>query len=57
MRGIEFSNLGDLTNRITTAVTSVEDDTLRGVWDELDYHLDVVCKAGGGNIENLLKGY
>jgi hypothetical protein len=35
------------------AVTSVEEDTLRGVWDELSYRLDVVLAAGGGHIEHL----
>lgn len=28
------TNLGDLKNRITTAVTS--EDTFRGVWDKFD---------------------
>jgi hypothetical protein len=33
------TNLDDLKNRITAAVTSVEEDTLRSVWDEFSYRL------------------
>jgi hypothetical protein len=50
------TNLDDLKNRITTAVTSVEEDTLRSVWDEFNYRLDVVRAAGGGYIEHLWNG-
>jgi hypothetical protein len=39
--------------RITAAVTSVEEDTLRSVWDEFSYRLDVVRAEGGGHIERL----
>jgi hypothetical protein len=47
------TNLDDLKNRITAAVTSVEEHTLRSVWDEFNYRLDVVRAAGGGHIEHL----
>jgi hypothetical protein len=47
------TNLDYLKNRITVAVTSVEEDTLRSVWDEFKYRLDVVRAAGGGHIEHL----
>uniref|UniRef100_UPI00358EB2A0 histone-lysine N-methyltransferase SETMAR-like n=1 Tax=Myxine glutinosa TaxID=7769 RepID=UPI00358EB2A0 len=47
------TNLDDLKNRITAAVTSVKEDTLRDVWDEFNYRLDVVLAAGGGHIEHL----
>jgi len=47
------SDLDELTNRITAAVKSVREDTLRHVWDEFSYHVDVVCAAGGGHIEHL----
>ena len=42
-----------LTNRITAAVNSVTEDTLRRVWDELSYCVDVVRAAGGGHTEHL----
>jgi len=45
--------LDELTNRITTAVQSVTEDTLRRVWDEFSYRVDVVRAAGGGHIEHL----
>jgi hypothetical protein len=47
------TNLDDLKNRITAAVTSVEEDSPRSVWDEFNYRLDVVRAAGGGQIEHL----
>jgi hypothetical protein len=31
------ADLDELTNRITAAVNSVTEDTLRRVWDELSY--------------------
>jgi hypothetical protein len=31
----------------------VTEDTLRRVWDEFSYHVDVVSAAGGGHIERL----
>ena len=46
-------DLDELTNRITAAVNSVTEGTLRRVWDELSYRVDVVRAAGGGHIERL----
>ena len=47
------TDLDEFTNRITAAVKSVTEDTLRRVWDEFSYRLDVVCAAGGRHIEHL----
>jgi len=47
------ADLDELTNRITAAVKSVTEDTLRRVWDEFNYRVDVVHAAGRGNIEHL----
>jgi len=47
------ADLDELTNRITAAVKSVTEDTLRHVWDEFSYRVDVVRAAGGGHIEHL----
>ena len=47
------ADLDELTNRITAAVKSVTEDTLRRVWDEFSYRVDVVHAAGGGQIEHL----
>ena len=47
------ADLDELTNRITTAVNSVTEDTLRRVWDEFSYRVDVVRAAGGGHIQHL----
>ena len=47
------ADLDELTNRITPAVSSVTEGTLRPVWDELSYRVDVVRAAGGGHIEHL----
>jgi len=46
------ADLDELTNRITAAVNSVTEDTLRRVWDEFSYRVDVRA-AGGGHIEHL----
>jgi hypothetical protein len=46
-------DLDALRNRITAAVNSVTEDTLRRVWDEFSYRVDVVRAAGGGHIEHL----
>jgi len=35
------------------SVKSVTEDTLRRVWDEFSYSVDVVRAAGGGHIEHL----
>jgi len=47
------ADLDELTNRITAAVNSVTEHTLRRVWDEFSYRVDVVRAAGGGHIEHL----
>ena len=47
------ADLDELTNRIAAAVNSVTEDTLRRVWDELSYRVDVVSAAGGGHTEHL----
>jgi hypothetical protein len=47
------ADLDELTNRITAAVKSVTEDTLRHVWDEFSYHIDVVHAAGGGHTKHL----
>jgi len=47
------ADLDELTNRIMAAVKSVTEDTLRRVWDEFSYRVDVVRAAGGGHIEHL----
>ena len=44
------ADLDELTHRITVAVKSVTEDTLRRVWDEFSYRVDVVR---GGQIEHL----
>ena len=44
--------LNDLKSRITAAVTSLDTDTLRSVWDEFNYCLDVVHVVGGWHIEH-----
>jgi len=47
------ADLDELTNRIMAAVKSWTEDTLRHVWDEFSYRVDVVRAAGGGHIEHL----
>ena len=47
------ADLDVLTNRITAAVKSVTEDTLRHIWDEFSYQVDVVHAAGGGYTEHL----
>jgi len=46
------ADLDDFTNKITAAVKFVTEDTLRCVWDEFTYRVDVRA-AGGGNVEHL----
>jgi len=48
-----LADLDELTNRKTAAVKYVTEDTLRRVWDEFSYRVDVVRAAGGGHIEHL----
>jgi len=47
------ADLDELRNRTTAAVNSVTEDTLRHVWDEFSYRVDVVRAAGGGHIDHL----
>jgi hypothetical protein len=47
------ADLDELTNRITVAVNSVTEDSLRCVWDKLSYRVEVVRAAGGGHVEHL----
>ena len=47
------ADLDELTNRITAVVKYATEDTLRRVWDEFSYRVDVVRAAGGGHIEHL----
>jgi len=46
------ADLDEVTNRITAAVKSVTENTLRRVWDEFGFRVDVRA-AGGGHIEHL----
>jgi len=41
------ADLDELRNRITAAANSVTEDTLRCIWDEFSYRVDVVRAAGG----------
>ncbi|XP_062820735.1 uncharacterized protein LOC103282930 isoform X1 [Anolis carolinensis] len=43
------TDLEGFKDRSTAAVLSVEEDTLRGVWDKLRCRLDAVRAAGGGH--------
>jgi len=47
------SDLDELTNSITAVVKSVTEDTLRRVWDEFSYRINVIRAAGEGHIEHL----
>jgi hypothetical protein len=47
------ANLRDLRNRITAAVALVNRDMLRGLWDEMDYRIDVCRISKDGYIEHL----
>jgi len=47
------ADLDELTNRITAALKSVTEDTLRRVWDEFSYRVDVVRAAGRRHIKHL----
>jgi hypothetical protein len=41
----------DLKQRVTTAAASVDEDMLRCVWNELDYHIDI-CSDNGSHAEH-----
>ena len=43
------ADLDELKHRITAAVKSATEDTLRRVWDDFSYRVDVVRAAGGGH--------
>ena len=45
--------LNELKQRITTAVASVDEDTLRSVCTELDYRVDICRVTKGSHIEHL----
>ena len=45
-------SLNELKQPITAAVSSVEEDTLRSVWTELDYRIDICRVTKGSHIEN-----
>ena len=45
--------LNELKQRITTAVASVDEDTLRSIWTELDYRIDICRVTKGSHIEHL----
>ena len=47
------ADLDELTNRITATVKSVTEDTLRWVWGEFNYRVDVVRVADRGHIKDL----
>ena len=47
------ADLDELTNRITATVKSVTEDTLRCVWGEFNYRVDVVRVADRGHIKDL----
>jgi len=42
------ADLDELTNRITAAVKPVTEDTLRRVWDEFSYRVDLSMQQVGG---------
>ena len=46
-------SLNELKQRFTTAVASADEDMLRSVWTELDYHIDICRVTKGSHIEHL----
>ena len=48
-----FKGLNELKQRTTTAVASVDEDTLRSVWTELDYRIDICRVTRGSYIERM----
>jgi len=46
-------SLNELKQRITTAVSSVDEYMLRSVWTELDYRIDMCRVTKGSHIEHL----
>ena len=47
------ANLQDRRNRITSAAVLVDRDTLKRVWSEIDYRIDVCRITEGKHIEHL----
>jgi len=47
------SNFQDLRKRITAAVALVDRDMLTGVWNEMDYRIDVCRITKGGQTGHL----
>ena len=46
-------SLNELKQCITTAVASVDEDTLRSVWTELDYRIDICRVTKGSHTQNI----
>jgi len=46
-------SLNEMKQRITTAVSSVDEDMLRSVWTELDYPIDICLVTKGSHTEHL----
>ena len=46
-------SLNELKQRITTDVASVDEDMLRSLWTEIDYHIDICRVTKGSHIEHL----
>jgi len=44
-------SLNELKQRITTAFSSVDEGSLRSVWTELDYRIDICRVTKGSHIE------
>ena len=47
------ANISDIEDRITAAISTVDHDIIRCVWEEFSYALDVVRAAAGGRSEHL----
>ena len=45
------ANVNELKQRITIALETVTQEMLHGVWEELDYRLDVCQVTGGAHID------
>jgi hypothetical protein len=52
-KSLKSSDIDDLKRRITEAVAAVTCDTLRRVWEELDYRFDICHVTRGAHIECL----
>jgi len=47
-------SLNELKQRIRTAVASVDKDTFKSVWTELDYRIDI-CRVKKTHTQNVCK--